>query len=259
MLLRPGLTSITHRDLSPTAVIALAAEAGLVAIEWGADVHVPPGSPGDAREVAARCRDAGLTCPSYGSYFRVGRHDPAAFVELAHTGEALGATQVRVWAGTAGSASATADEFDAVVRDARTIATTAADSGLAVAFEFHDGTVNDTAPACRRLVEAVDRPNVRTYWQPPVGLPDDDAVAQLVELVDLITTVHVFSWDDDGRWLPLAQRQAMWTRIVHELASVGVARHLLLEHVPEHDPRATVRDAAALTAWCTAVDAEAVR
>ncbi len=76
MLLRPGLTSITHRQLSPLEVVALASEANLEAIEWGADVHLLPGSPAAARDLAARCRDAGIDCPSYGSYFRVGRDDP---------------------------------------------------------------------------------------------------------------------------------------------------------------------------------------
>jgi sugar phosphate isomerase/epimerase len=83
MLLRPGLTSITHRQLSPLEVVALASEANLEAIEWGADVHLLPGSPAAARDLAARCRDAGIDCPSYGSYFRVGRDDPDAFDQLA--------------------------------------------------------------------------------------------------------------------------------------------------------------------------------
>jgi len=251
MLLRPGLTSITHRQLSPLEVVALASEANLEAIEWGADVHLLPGSPTAARDLAARCRDAGIDCPSYGSYFRVGRDDPDAFDQLARTAEALGARQVRTWAGTATSAVATAGEFAAVVDGTQRIAARAADSGLAIAFEFHDGTVNDTATASRRLIEAVDRPNVRTYWQPPVGMSDDDAVAQLATIIDIVTTVHVFSWDDDGTWLALADRQRMWERVVQVLEASGRRRDLLLEHVQEHDPKVLLRDAAVLTGWCS--------
>ena len=43
MRIRPGLCSITFRDLSVDDVVALAADAGLAGIEWGADRHVPPG------------------------------------------------------------------------------------------------------------------------------------------------------------------------------------------------------------------------
>jgi 3-dehydroshikimate dehydratase len=250
MLLRPGLTSITHRQLSPAEVISLAAKAHLVAIEWGADVHLPPGSPGLAHELAARCQDAGLDCPSYGTYFRVGRDEPSEFSDLVQTARALGATQLRVWAGTSDSASATSEELARVVDQSRRVAARAAEAGLAIAFEFHDGTVNDTATASRRLIEAVDRPNVRTYWQPPVGMTDDAAAAQLTELIDLVTTVHVFSWDSDGGWLPLADRHDMWQRVVRQLEATGVLRHLLLEHVQEHDPRMLLRDASVLTSWC---------
>ena len=40
-MIRPGLCSVTLRGMPPDAVIGVAAEAGLEAIEWGADVHVP--------------------------------------------------------------------------------------------------------------------------------------------------------------------------------------------------------------------------
>ena len=44
----PGLVSVTFRQLAPEALIDLAARAGLAAIEWGADIHVPPGDDANA-------------------------------------------------------------------------------------------------------------------------------------------------------------------------------------------------------------------
>jgi hypothetical protein len=49
----PGLVSITFRALPPADIIRLTAECGLQAIEWGADVHVPPGDLAGARRVGA--------------------------------------------------------------------------------------------------------------------------------------------------------------------------------------------------------------
>ena len=41
----PGLCSVTMRQLGVEEVAKLAAESGLRAIEWGGDIHVPPGDP----------------------------------------------------------------------------------------------------------------------------------------------------------------------------------------------------------------------
>ncbi len=40
---RAGLVSVTFRQLSPEEIVRVAREAGLTVIEWGGDVHVPPG------------------------------------------------------------------------------------------------------------------------------------------------------------------------------------------------------------------------
>jgi len=65
------------------------------AIEWGGDVHVPTGDLAGAREVAARCGDAGIAVEAYGSYFRAS----GEFGPVLETAVALGAPRVRVRAG----------------------------------------------------------------------------------------------------------------------------------------------------------------
>jgi 3-dehydroshikimate dehydratase len=47
----PGLVSVTLRSLPPQEIIALAVKAGMKAIEWGGDVHVPPGDVAAASEI----------------------------------------------------------------------------------------------------------------------------------------------------------------------------------------------------------------
>ena len=41
-MIRPGLCSVTFRELDAERVVELAAEAGLACVEWAGDVHVPP-------------------------------------------------------------------------------------------------------------------------------------------------------------------------------------------------------------------------
>ncbi len=113
-----GLCSVTLRACSIEEVVAIAAGAGLECIEWGADVHVPPGD----LEAAARAREAtraaGLRVASYGSYWRcAGPFEPV----LASARE-LGAPRVRIWAGDTGSREATPAQRDAIAAAARAAA-----------------------------------------------------------------------------------------------------------------------------------------
>ena len=71
-MFRTGICSITHRTLSIDAVIELAVKCGLEGIEWGGDVHVPHGEIKLAEDVLDQTLAAGLLCPSYGSYYKVG-------------------------------------------------------------------------------------------------------------------------------------------------------------------------------------------
>ena len=76
-LLIPGLVSITFRPLSPQELIKLVAEAGLKAIEWGGDIHVPHGDVSRAQEVGRQTTEAGLSVAAYGSYYRLGVSEAA--------------------------------------------------------------------------------------------------------------------------------------------------------------------------------------
>ncbi len=62
-MIRLGLCSITFRKLTPAAILALARQANLDAIEWGGDVHVPHGDVDTARNVRRVTRDEGLRDP----------------------------------------------------------------------------------------------------------------------------------------------------------------------------------------------------
>src|SRR5665647_2180913 len=167
---RPGLCSVTYRQMAPRDVVACAADAGLAAVEWGGDRHVPPGDVGTAREVRALTVEAGLSTSSYGSYFRAGVTDFGEWPAVVRTAVALGAPRVRVWAGVVGSAGAGGEQRDAVVRALREAGRIAADHGIVVATEFHAGTLADSAAATIGLLDEVARPDVRPrpadrWWQ----------------------------------------------------------------------------------------------
>src|SRR5690349_14495097 len=107
-MLVPGLCSVTLRARPAREVVAVAADAGLVAVEWGGDVHVPVGALTVAEEVRTATTGAGLTVAAYGSYFTAGVSDPAQIGPTVATAHALGAPRIRIWAGDQASARADA-------------------------------------------------------------------------------------------------------------------------------------------------------
>ena len=254
--IRPGLLSVTFRKRSHREVVGLAADAGLVAVEWGGDVHVPHGDLAVAGVVRRMCDDRGLAVSAYGSYLRAGDTsgtNPPVNAVL-DTAVALGAPTVRVWAGTRGSADTVPAERAAVVEDLARYCDAAAANGLTISTEFHGGTLTDDVASAIDLLTAVDRPNLRTFWQPPNGMAAADAVAGLNRVRPWLSNVHVFHWWPDGNVRhPLADGGDRWFPYLRAVAALtaddGRDRYASLEFVRGDDVAQFRDDAATLLAW----------
>jgi 3-dehydroshikimate dehydratase len=238
--MRPGLCSVTLRRLGVGHVVEAAAGAGLAAIEWGADVHVPPGDVVAADAARAAGERAGIAVASYGSYFRAGDDPVSAFGPVLASARRLGAPRVRVWAGSTPSAQARPQRRAEVAAGLRAAAGLAAAEGIEVALEYHGGTLTDDARSALDLLEAV--PSLRTYWQPPQGLPDEDALSGLRLLLPRVAALHVFSWWPRDERLALAERADLWRQALALAGDVDA----LLEFVPGDDPALVAREAETL-------------
>lgn len=250
-MITPGLVSITFRQLSPAQIVDLVVQAQLDAIEWGGDVHVPHGDVQQAQAVRQMTLDAGLAVAAYGSYYRVGHDEESGpFAAVLASAAALGAPQIRVWAGRQGTATAGQDYFDLVVAESRRIAGEAAAAGIAIVYEFHANTLTDTNEAARRLLEAVDHANVRSYWQPPRGLSVDQNLAGLDAVAPWLAGLHVFNWHRTTfERLPLAEAAADWRRYLDKAEATGRDLFAGIEFVRNDDPDQFLADAAALKSW----------
>jgi sugar phosphate isomerase/epimerase len=246
--LTPGLVSITFRRLSPTEVIDLVRQAGLAAIEWGGDIHVPHGDEPRAREVGAATRAAGLTVAAYGSYYRAGHseQDGPPFSDVLRTALALGAPVIRVWAGTRSSTEADPSYQDWVAREIHRISTLAGDAGLRIALEFHADTLNDTTASSLALLQAADHPALRSLWQPSHGLKPLDRLASLRALGPRLEHLHVFHRDSENRRLPLAQGASEWAIYLAAAARLRPQAAALIEFVAGDRPEQFLEDAAVL-------------
>ena len=250
-MIRAGVVSVTFRHLPTTRIIDLAVDAGLAAIEWGGDVHVPHGDVSIARAVQRRCADNGVATPSYGSYYRLGTSakDGLPFDAVLDSAEALGAGVIRVWAGNRGSADVGNPERSAMVDEARSIADAAEQRDLCIAFEYHANTLTDTNDSAVALMEEIDHPSVRCYWQPPNGQPVDHSLAGLESIAPWLSHLHVFHWVDSSQRYRLSEGHDAWSRYISFASRVPGDRYAYLEFVLNDSPDQFLEDAGTLSRW----------
>jgi sugar phosphate isomerase/epimerase len=252
--LETGLCSVTFRDLPYGEVLSHAATARIAAIEWGADRHVPPGDLARAAAVARESRERGIAVASYGSYFEAGVTPLADFAIVAETARALGAPNVRVWAGRRGVDSkdvARADR-ERAVHDLQDACQIAAAAGLTVALEFHRQTLTDTLSSALDLIASVAHPALYSYWQPRGGIGLDESIGELDALRPRLSHLHVFNWNAQRERFPLDGAGDFWPAIFEHVAGWnghGPVRRAFLEFVAGDDPAAFARDAMALRTW----------
>jgi sugar phosphate isomerase/epimerase len=255
MTIAPGLCSITFRTSSADDVLELATRAGVQGIEWGADVHAPPGGGPEIAALGARTRDAGLAVVSYGSYLGMAPSNDEHVEAALDSAEALGAPMVRIWAELGVTPDSPADERRRVSEHTAALVERIAGRGMTAALEFHPGTLTETAWSANELLEAVGRTELRTHWQPDPSLAPETALDELAQVAPRLAHLHVFAWGpsgiDDRR--PLAEGAELW-RSALALADrdgdrIPGGRYALCEYVRHDDPEQFVVDARVLRDW----------
>lgn len=248
-----GLVTVSFRPLSPQQVATLAAGAGLAALEWGGDVHVPPNDPENARKTAALTADAGLKTAAYGSYYRLGTEkDPKeAFARVLETACLLDAPVIRLWGGRKGSKELTEAEWAALAAEGRTLTEMARAVGRTLSLECHVGTLTDDYMSALRFLH--DVPDMTMYWQPNQFHDEVYNRAAAAALAPVTTNIHVFQWDEHARY-PLAEGEALWRDYVRPFT--GQDHALLLEFMHDDRPESLPETAKTLRRIAAAVNGE---
>ena len=245
--LRTGLVSVTFRKRTVPQIVADVAAAGLHGIEWGGDVHVPPGDLAAAADARQRTINAGLVVTAYGSYYNATKDKPELADTVLATATALGAPTVRIWAGPVGTQKADEAAFARVAADIARVCDLAKPLGLTITLEYHNGTLTDTLEGCLHLLSAVDRPNLLSGWQPRDSLSAEAGVAEINRIGPKLGNVHVFQWWPTGATRhPLADGADRWKAYLKAAAADHWPRFALLEFVKDDDVEQFKRDAATL-------------
>lgn len=257
---KTGVCSISFRKYTIQQIIDAAAAAGLDGIEWGGDVHVPAGDTAAAAAVRAATEAAGLTCLSYGGYYRLGSSTPEEFDGLLACAEVLGVRDVRIWAGSKDAGELSAEEWDALVAEAKTCAAKAQEKGLVLSLECHNWTLTNDWHFAVKFVEQVASPALRMYWQPNQRRDEVYDLEALRQLADCVTNVHVFSWkynagfpaNSENDKLPLAAHTEEWQKrltVMAERLPADEDHAFILEFMHDDRIESLAETAATLNDW----------
>lgn len=245
--MKSGLLSVTFRKLGVKEIIGLIRQAGLEVVEWGGDIHVPPGDPHIAEEVGKMTRDAGIEVAAYGSYYRLGPgpEQEAAFDQVLQSALKLKAPVIRVWAGRQGSDEVDGKLREEIVQDARRIADLAQKAGIRIDVEYHGKTLTDTTASAVQFFTETNHTNVRSYWQPRTNETVEERLEGIRAIAPWLSNIHVFHWSKSGR-LSLTEGADSWKKYLRLFRSLDIDPCLMLEFVKDDRTEQFLQDAEAL-------------
>jgi len=250
-MIKTGLVSITFRKLQIRELVNLVSKAGLDAIEWGGDIHVPHGNLEAAREAVLISKDKGLTIAAYGSYYKAGisESEELSFESVLDTASELNTPVIRVWAGNKNMEDCDSKDKTRVIDDLKRIGKMALDRKIKISLEFHGNTLTNTNESAIELSKELKNSNVFFYWQPPVGKDEAYCADGLSKLLPLVTNVHVYHWTKTGDQLQrhsLARGEKEWTNYFKILSSSGNKHFAMLEFVKNDSAEQFLEDATVL-------------
>ena len=226
---KTGLVSISFRSICPEELINKVKEAGLEYIEWGSDVHAPKDDIEKLEKIAKLQEETGIKCSSYGTYFRFMKDDPEELRGYIKAAKILGTDILRLWCGTKGSKDMTEEDIEKLYADCKKAADIAEEYGVKLCMECHNDTLTDWKEPALDLMQKINSPAFRMYWQPNQHRTFEENVAYAKLLAPYTEHMHVFNWAGDNRY-PLADGIEIWQTYLKEFSE---DKYLLLEFMPD--------------------------
>ena len=243
-----GLVSVSFRQHSPKEILEAARAAGLSCIEWGSDVHAPCHDTERLKEIAALQKEYGIVCSSYGTYFRLGETPIEELEAYIQAAKILGTDLLRLWCGVKSGKDMTNEERKALWDICRMAAKIAEANGVTLCLECHKKTFTEDPDDAIHLMETINSPNFRMYWQPFQWQSAEQNIENAKKIASFAEHIHVFNWKGD-RKLPLADSVGEWQEYIKVFST---PRTLLLEFMPN----GTLEELAAETAALRAIIGE---
>ena len=228
-MIHTGLVSVSFRDLSPEEIAQEMVKCGLKYVEWGSDVHAPCADTARLEQIVSLQKQYGITCCSYGTYFRLGFTPNTELPAYICAAKRLGTKTLRLWAGKKSPDMYTPEERDGFFDVCRQAAKLAEDAGVVLCMECHRNSYTQTKDGALELMLAVNSPAFRMYWQPNQTLTFQENMEYIQALRPYIDNLHVFHMKDQIRY-PLSTGEEEWKTYLGQFAGDRMA---LLEFMPD--------------------------
>lgn len=223
-----GLVSVSFRKHSPSEILEAVKAAGLSCIEWGSDVHAPCRDIERIREIAALQKEYGIYCSSYGTYFRLGETPTDELADYIKAAKMLGTDILRLWCAGKSGKDMTVDERKSLLKVCQNAAEIAEENGVTLCMECHKNTFTENPDDAVWLMQAVNSPHFRMYWQPFQWQEPEENIVNASKISSYAKHIHVFNWRGNEK-LPLADAVGDWQEYLKQFST---PRTLLLEHMP---------------------------
>ena len=240
-----GLLSVSFRGKTVAEIVKEAKACGLDYIEWGSDVHVPIRDEARLQEVVSLQKQYGLTCCSYGTYFYLGEDPLEDLPAYIHVAKSLGTNILRLWAGKRNSECYTKEEKDSFFALCRQAARIAEIENVILCMECHNNTYTNTKEGALELMNQVNSPAFRMYWQPSTSEAVEYNLEYLRAIKEKIVHIHVFHWVNNHP-VPLEEGRDAWMAYMKEFED---DRYFLMEFMPDSAPNRLAIQAATLQSF----------
>lgn len=237
-----GLVSISFRSHTPQEILSAMKQSNLSCIEWGSDVHAPCNDPLRLSELAAMQKTFGITCSSYGTYFKLGEtpiEDLKCYIRAA---KLLDTNVLRIWCGTKSGTDYSQQEKEELLGQCKQADALAQKEGVILCMECHKNTFTERLEDALALMQAVGSPHFRMYWQPFQWQKTEDNLAYAEGIAKFTHHIHAFQWKGERR-LSLHEGIDEWQQY---LSKFPPPRSLLLEFMPDDRLSALSTEADAL-------------
>ena len=223
-----GLVSVSFRNNSPREIVEAVRKSNLEVIEWGSDIHAPYNDIDRLTEIAALQNEYGIKCSSYGTYFCLGVTPIYELEGYINAAKILGTNILRLWCSNENGADMTKDKRTALVEDCRKAAKLAEAHNVTLCLECHQKTFTERYEDTVWLMNEINSPSFRMFWQPFQWQTVSENVEGSRKLAPYTEHLHVFYWRFDEK-LPLAYGIDDWCAYLKEFTA---PRTLLLEFMP---------------------------
>ena len=237
-----GLVSVSFRENSPKEILDAMKNANLSLIEWGSDIHAPCHDTQRLYDLVKLQQEYGISCCSYGTYFRLGRDDQNELEKYAAAAEILGTDILRIWCGDRSADKYSPEEKRNFLEGAKRASDMAEKLGVILCMECHNNSYTETIDGAVEIMEYVNSPHFRMYWQPNQFKSIDTNNEYARAISPYVKNIHVFNWEGDNKY-HLYGAIDTWKKY---LSYFDEPTNLLLEFMPDGKIESLKKEADAL-------------